>query len=229
MKQDTKISHLFIGHIQKTWPDNPPSAIQKTRCTDVLYLEKTGFRRDQQADTHHHGGLDKALHQYPQENYMHWQSEFGNNPQFQAGGFGENISTEGLTEKDLFIGDILSLGQAKVQITQGRQPCWKINAHTHIKTMALRMQETGRTGWYYRVLETGNVKIGDTLSLIDRLNEKWSVYKTTYARLNRLITPTDAKELSNLTYLTDNWRAAFLKMAQGEFNEDTKTRLHATL
>jgi MOSC domain-containing protein YiiM len=91
--------------------------------------------------------------------------------------------------------------------------------------MAYLFQKTGRTGWYYRVLETGTVKTGDRIGLLERTNPDWTVARVTSARLTRRISEEDARCLSSLTSLAEGWRKAFERMAEGDRREDTSARL----
>ncbi len=227
MTQTTKIDALYIGSVQALWPGRPQSAINKTETLARLTLSHTGFERDRQADLSVHGGADKALHHYAGDHYSHWQSELSR-PDLVPGSFGENISTHGLVETDVFIGDVFRLGEALVQISQGRQPCWKLNAHTGEERMAYNFQKTGRTGWYYRVLENGEVQAGDEIHLVERPCPGWSVAKVTAARLTRKVTAEDATALAHLDQLSDDWRAAFAKMSAGKLDEDTSARLEGS-
>src|SRR5690606_20539649 len=122
-------------------------------------LTKTGLCGDEQADLTVHGGTDKALHHYAADHYQVWQAIFPDIAErFVPGGFGENLSTTGIDEETLCIGDVIRIGEAVVQITQGRQPCWKLSAHIGRDDMAARFQKSGRTGWYYRILQEGFIE-----------------------------------------------------------------------
>ena len=141
------------------------------------------------------------------------------------GAFGENIATSGLTENEAVIGDVFRLGNAVVEISQGRQPCWKLNERFSEKTMARKVQETGRTGWYYRVLEAGTVSPGDRLSLLVRHSPNWTIariWRTFY------VTTLDRSELAAvaaLTRLVSGWRShAARRLESGEV-EDWSKRL----
>lgn len=219
------IAGLFTGEIRQHWPGKPASAIHKTRATRPLTLGPNGFEGDAQADLAVHGGAEKAVHHYAADHYPHWRGA-GLMPRgTEPAAFGENISTLGMDETNLCIGDILTAGTATLQISQGRQPCWKLNAHTGHETMANHFQKTGRTGWYYRVLEPGVVTQGDPITLIARPCPGWSVARVTQARLTRRISPDDAARLANLPELAPGWRAAFARMAGGDHTEDTSARL----
>jgi len=221
-----EVTGLFVGKIVERWPGKPPSAIAKHAVSGPLQLKAAGFVEDNQADRSVHGGAEKALHHYAAEHYDLWKLEF---PQlsecFKPGGFGENISSTGITELDICIGDIIKLGNSVVQISQGRQPCWKLNAHTGNDKMAYRFQSTGRTGWYYRVLESGTVELGDQIVLLERPNEMWPLSKLIAARFNRSISSEDANTLAALPQLTQGWRDAFEKKTDRSYTEDTSARL----
>ncbi|MGB3279108.1 MAG: MOSC domain-containing protein [Pseudorhodobacter sp.] len=218
------IDRIFAGQVEELWPGRPPSAIRKKPVADRAEISELGLTVDAQADLSVHGGLDKALHHYPSEHYENWCAELDRRD-LCPGSFGENFSTFGLTEKTACIGDIFEIGSAKVQISQGRQPCWKLNAHTSEDRMAFLFQKTGRTGWYYRVLERGAVAPDDTMKLIERINPGWSVEQVTRARLTKKIALSDAAYLAALPQLAEGWRRAFGQMACGDLNEDTGPRL----
>jgi MOSC domain-containing protein YiiM len=219
------IDALYTGAVEERWPGRPPSAIGKRATAERLEIGPTGLLRDAQADLEAHGGLEKAIHHYPGEHYAAWRAELGRDD-LAPGGFGENLSTTGVTEDDLCIGDVLSLGSAVVQVSQGRQPCWKLAAHTGEERMAYLFQKTGRTGWYYRVLEPGHVQAGDRLALAERPRPGWTVQRVTRARLTRRIAPAEAAMLADMPELYAGWRGAFARMARGETEEDVSARLN---
>ncbi|MDC3418166.1 MOSC domain-containing protein [Aquibacillus salsiterrae] len=137
------------------------------------WLSKTGFTKDGQADTKNHGGEDKALLMYPFDHYHYWETRF--KQPFKVPSFGENITISGLTEKDVCIGDIYKLGHATIQVSQPRQPCYKIADVHSIKNIPAVVTETGYTGYYFRVLEEGNVTNSDQLQLIDQKKQQVSI------------------------------------------------------
>ncbi|STV97084.1 6-N-hydroxylaminopurine resistance protein [Klebsiella michiganensis] len=115
-----------------------------------------GLEGDEQAEKKIHGGPDRALCHYPREHYAHWARELPQQADlFCAPAFGENLSTEGLTEKNVYIGDIFRWGEALIQVTQPRSPCFKLNYHFAVSDMAQLMQNSGKTGWLYRVVAGG--------------------------------------------------------------------------
>ncbi len=124
------------------------------------------------------GDLDKALMQYCSQHYPLWKSE---QPQsahhFEVGAFGENLVTTGLIdERNICIGDVLSIGEeVLIQVTEPRGPCFKLNHRFEIQNMSRLSQETGRTGWYYRVLREGSIQKGDRIWLQERGHPKWTI------------------------------------------------------
>lgn len=152
------------------------SAIARTMTADRVAVGPLGLAGDEQADRRVHGGHDKAIHHYARDHYRAWQEELPGHPLLAApGAFGENISTTGITEADLRIGDRFRLGTALVEVSHGRQPCWKLDHRFGRPGIMKRVVQTGHSGWYYRVLEPGVVQAGDTLELVDRGGSDWTL------------------------------------------------------
>ncbi|KAI0127642.1 pyruvate kinase-like protein [Xylariales sp. AK1849] len=124
-----------------------------------------------------HGGPDKALHMYCASHYETWNEEVPNREHlFKIGGFGENLSTALLSESNVCIGDRFRLGlEVIVQVSEPRQPCFKLNHRFEYKKASSAAQDSGRTGWYLRVLKPGYIQEGDAFELIDRINPQWSI------------------------------------------------------
>ncbi len=218
------VEGLFVGKVERLWQGKAASAINKKSVKGSQPVGKLGFLTDAQADLKVHGGVDKAIHHYPAEHYAEWQAEGEIAGDVAPAAFGENISSMGIVESDLCIGDVFRVGTALVQVSQGRQPCWKLNSHTGNPKMAFRFQETGRTGWYYRVLESGRVQRGDAICLLERPHEQWTIHRVTTARLTRRIEKADALILSGMPELAENWRDAFARFAEGVKKENTSGR-----
>jgi MOSC domain-containing protein YiiM len=227
MRLTAEVTGLYVGAVALLVPGKPPSAIDKQSVTGRIVLRATGFATDEQADLSVHGGLEKAVHHYDASHYAVWRDELGAAAaHLKPGGLGENISTYGLNEEALCIGDVLTMGGATVQISQGRQPCWKLNAHTGLPQLAMLFQKTLRTGWYYRVLTPGAVTVGDEITLTARPHPEWSVARVTHARLSAQTSPEEAAVLADLAALAPGWRSAFLEKSQHNTVEDTSHRLN---
>lgn len=217
---------LFAGRPEQLWPGRAPSAIRKVPVCGPVHIGREGFAGDVQADKTVHGGKEKAIHQYSADHLESWQAELPDLADLMRPGcFGENISASGVTERDLCLGDVLSLGTARVQVCQGRQPCWKLNLHIGDDRMAARFQKSGRTGWYYRVLDDGVANVGDQMDLQQRPNPQWPLDVVIGARFNASLPTRTARDLSELTELSASWRASFGKKANPAYLEDTSRRL----
>lgn len=167
--------NVFTGKVTE-YEGSRPSAIAKVQVDGELSLTERGLVGDEQAEKKIHGGPERALCHYPREHYAYWMSEFPEQAErFVAPAFGENLSTEGLTEQNVFIGDIFRWGDALIQVTQPRSPCFKLNYHFGIEDMSARLQSAGKTGWLYRVVLAGNVSADAPLALVSRVSDV-SVY-----------------------------------------------------
>ena len=217
---------LLTGPIAPLAGTSATSAIVKVPVADRLWLGTEGFEGDAQADRRVHGGPEKAVHHYPFDHYAAWRGDLGAQPLLDApGAFGENISITGMTEDMVAVGDIFRLGGALMQVSQGRQPCWKLNHRFGVPDMARRVQDTGRTGWYYRVLNPGMVAPGDDLVLIDRLAPDWTLRRLWQAmyvdRLNR----TELQAIAALDVLAEGWRRYAQRRLDSGRVEDWRPRL----
>ncbi|MFQ9622704.1 MAG: 6-hydroxyaminopurine reductase [Enterobacteriaceae bacterium] len=163
--------NVFVGKV-RDYDGSRPSAIGKIQVDGELTLGDLGLEGDEQAEKKIHGGPDRALCHYPREHYAHWARELPQQADlFCAPAFGENLSTEGLTEKEVCIGDIFRWGEALIQVTQPRSPCFKLNYHFAVSDMAQLMQNSGKTGWLYRVVAGGRVSGDAPLELVSRLSD----------------------------------------------------------
>lgn len=204
----TRIDVLLTGRIARFTDDGDTSAIAKVRVDGPRTVGFFGIEGDSQADLTVHGGRDKAIHHYPRDHYGWWAERLGARSLLElAGAFGENISTRGLTEDDVCIGDRFRLGSALVEVCQGRQPCWKQAHRLGDKRVVAMMVKSRRTGWYYRVLEEGGVAAGDALVPVERLHPEWTVARTTalvVAGVGR--DAASVRELASLDRLAEGWR-----------------------
>lgn len=193
-----------------------PSAIGKLPVADAVPVDAMGLVGDEQADRSVHGGIDKAIHHYPADHYDWWRGQLGAAPLLDAAGaFGENISTTGLDENSVFLGDRFRLGSALVEVTQARQPCWKLDHRFETKGVMAGVVKTRRSGWYYRVLEPGMVHAGDDLELVERPYPEWPL-----ASLFGLLVGGEAKDrladlraLRDVPVLAETWKVRRAKLA----------------
>lgn len=224
----TIIRAVLIGKVVPLGRRGVDSGIFKKPVDNAVDVTRTGLSDDQQGDKKNHGGPEKAIHHYPFDHYAPWREEMPELTKHltNEGAFGENISTDGLTEDDVCIGDIYRLGTALVQISQGRQPCWRLNERFGDSTMARQVQSTGRTGWYYRVIEEGRVGSGDLIDLIDRPNEDWTLQRILHLLYHDTLNADDLIQLSELTHLADSWRKLAARRLERRSVEDWSSRLN---
>jgi len=193
------------------------SAIGKTPCAGTVRVTYLGLEGDSVADPTVHGGPDKALLLFPQEHYHWWRMPLGRHPLLeQPGAFGENLATRGALEGTLCIGDRFRLGSALLEVSQGRQPCFKLNHRFGQEDVLARAIHTGRTGLYLRVIEEGEARAGERMTLIERTQPAWSVART----FDLLIAggaahdPAGVAELARMDVLAGNWRRRAEKLAR---------------
>ncbi|WP_418185823.1 MOSC domain-containing protein [Aliarcobacter vitoriensis] len=191
----TKIStilYIKVGNVTITKLENQKrqelvSGIKKYPVSKA-YLSKNGFIDDFQADLLHHGGVNKALFLFSKLTYQNINSHFNNSfDMTNMAYFGENLILDEICEKDICIGDILKIGDAQVQITQPRQPCWKLSANTEQKNMTKFIFESGFTGFYAKVLKEGNISKGDEIYLESRINPELTIEKLNKIIVNPMI------------------------------------------
>lgn len=172
---DYQVISLNIGQpeIQELQGKKVETAFSKKPTTDAIWLSKTGFKGDGQADLKHHGGLDKAILIYPYDHYAFWEEKYKR--KFDIPSFGENITIKGLTEDMVYIGDEFELGEAVIQVSQPRQPCFKIAGIHNLKDITAMVTQTGHAGYYFRVLKEGYVSYRDLLKPKNKYKETQSI------------------------------------------------------
>ncbi|MBB5684631.1 MOSC domain-containing protein [Sphingobium boeckii] len=204
------IDAVLTGKAVRYTDTGERSAIAKTPIDDALAVGFLGLEGDEQADLSVHGGSDKAIHHYPRDHYGFWQEALDGHALLGApGAFGENISTLGMSEDEMCIGDRFRLGTALVEISQGRQPCWKLGHRFDIAKVPAMVVQTRRSGWYYRVIAPGAVAAGDTLDLVERRYPEWSVSRV-FALLiggGAKKDPAATRALATLPPLAETWKA----------------------
>ena len=216
--------NVFIGKI-KDYEGSRPSAIAKLQVDGELSLTEKGLVGDEQAEKKIHGGPDRALCHYPREHYAFWASEYPDQAGlFVAPAYGENLSTEGLTEKNVFIGDIFRWGEALIQVTQPRSPCFKLNFHFGISDIATQMQNAGKTGWLYRVILAGKVETDAPLTLVSRLSDV-SVHDACAIAWHMPFDDEQYHRLLSAAGLSTSWTRTMQKRRLSNKIEDNSRRL----
>lgn len=195
------------------------SAINKSPISEARYLSKRGLQYDECADSDHHGGLERALHHYPAEHYAHWRKKYGIAKQvWQVSGMGENISTLGLTEQNVCIGDQFQWGEAIIEVSQPRSPCFKLDKHWGISRFAVEMQNSSRCGWLLRVIKPGIIAVNTPLKLIQREDNAMTIEQVCDLFFASEINVENLKLLQTQRKLSNSWLEKIEKrLATGQF------------
>ncbi|KAL1650777.1 hypothetical protein SLS58_000895 [Diplodia intermedia] len=199
-----------------------PSAIAKHPRSDAVHLSALGLADDQQT-FFKHGGPDKAVLQYSAAHYAAWRAEHPASAHlFKPGGFGENFVTAGgvMDERSVCVGDVVAVGgHAVLQVSLPRAPCYKLNHRFQVDGMARLAQETGRTGWYYRVLREGEVRAGDAIRLVERRNPAWTVRRVQEILHTDKTNEAAVRELAALPELGEDFRKLFQNRLRKKFGD----------
>ncbi len=150
------------------------TSIFKQPVKGSLQVSSDGLSGNQQADLKNHGGEYKAVYAYPFEHYSYWQQQLQRD-QWEMGLFGENLTLTGLLEEQACIGDIYRAGSVLLQVTQPRTPCFKLGLRMGDKRFVKQFTHSLRTGFYFRVVEEGELAAGDTLELVEKNAQSVSV------------------------------------------------------
>jgi MOSC domain-containing protein YiiM len=169
-----------------------------------VFAGTTNLHGDGQADLENHGGVDKAVLAYSADHYPKWRRELGM-PDMPYGAFGENLTIAGLSEESVHIGDIFGIGSARFEVSQPRQPCWKLARRWRMHELLGMVIRNGRSGWYLRVLEPGRIEKQMPVTLLGRPNPEWSI-----ARANQILHHHKkdlalTRQLAGVPRLADSW------------------------
>jgi MOSC domain-containing protein YiiM len=185
-----------------------PTGIFKSPVEGRVRMRSLNLDGDRQADLSVHGGPNKAVYVYPSENYPYWKNELPG-VELPWGAFGENLTTSGLLENAVCIGDRFAIGTAEVVVTQPRLPCFKLNLKFGRDDMVKRFLASRRTGFYLRVLREGEVGAGDEIIPVHQDEHRVSVLDALCLHLRE----SDSSELRNralqVEYLSPSWRKEF--------------------
>lgn len=195
-----------IGPDQKNWT----SAFFKAPVAGSVWVGKTNVAGDAQASTKTHGGPEKAVCVYPWEHYPYWQRELDLG-ELSYGAFGENFTLEGQLEGQSCIGDSIGFGELILQISQPRPPCWRLARWWKRKEFAALMEQTGKTGWYCRVLKEGYAEAGTEMQLLTRPCPEWTVSLANHLLYGDKDSVDQMDALAACSLLAESWRDSLLK------------------
>ena len=186
------------------------TAIFKKPVAGPVAISKLNLAGDRQADLSVHGGAEKAVYAYPAEHYDYWQNEL---PGVSSpwGNFGENLTTEGLREDSLCIGDRLRGGSAVLMVTQPRMPCYKLELKFDRDDMIKRFLKSGRSGFYLSVIEPGEVGAGSEIEILSRDPNRVTVADIVRLYLGQTRDPDLVQRAMSVGALPENWKAHLLR------------------
>lgn len=209
------IAALLVGK-PVPFRDKDYSAIAKRPVDGAVRIGWLGLEGDAVADPVHHGGWDKAIYLYAQDHYDWWRARKPDHPLLDApGAFGENIASTGMTESTTCLGDRFTLGSAIVEVSHGRQPCWKLDHNFGARDVMATIVKTARCGLYFRVIREGEAKAGDVMTLLERPHPDISI-----ERLFRLLIGggykserSAVRDLAAMPVLAEAWRNRAAQLA----------------
>lgn len=187
------------------WDKDWSTGIIKDRTAGSVWLGYQGLEGDGCADTRVHGGVDKAVCVYPAEHYGFWRASLGR-PNLPYGAFGENFTTTGLLEDNVCIGDVYEIGGTLAQVSQPREPCWKPGHRWKVKDLALQILQTGRTGFYLRIIKHGSVEAGQPITLVRRPHAEWNLTLCNQIMHHSREDIESALALSDCSALSGSWK-----------------------
>ena len=184
------------------------TGIFKEPVSERVMVRSLNLDGDRQADLTVHGGLDKAVYVYPFEHYDYWRGELPD-IELPLGIFGENFTSTGLREEEVNIGDRFRIGNVTLMVTQPRLPCYKLGIRFGRPDMVKQFLASRRTGFYFRVLQEGEVEAGDTLELLSRDDNNITVADITQLYVRKEDNPDLRQRAAQLEALPKSWRDYF--------------------
>lgn len=189
------------------------TGIFKEPVAGAVKIGKLNLEGDKQADLTVHGGAEKAVYAYPAEHYGYWRLELPS-VEFHWGKFGENLTTEGMDESNVNIGDVVRAGSALLVVTQPRLPCYKLTIRFERDDMIKRFLVSGRTGFYFSVKEPGELSAGAAIDFESRDPNRVSVADVAGLYLGKTRDQELLRRALALTALPENWKAELAFRAQ---------------
>lgn len=206
------IVDLFIGMPRqiKNATGTFTSGIVKSPVAEA-FLSGNGLIGDGVANEKFHGGPERAVCVYCYEHYPQWEQERG--APLERPGFGENLLVTGMLEKDVCIGDTYRVGEAVVQVSQSRNPCYTVSRRNEFDPMLNRLIETGYTGYFFRVLREGKIRVDSKIELLEKHPKGISVFETNRVLFTDVSNSSAVAELLELDALAEGWKDTLRRRA----------------
>lgn len=211
MQSKHYLMNIYCGKVAQRYGSE--TAMNKQSVNTRLYLSLEGLAGDECADKRHHGGLERALHQYPLKHYAYWQEKYADHfvehntdkVNWQAAGMDENLSSTGITEETVCLGDRYQWGEAIIEVSQPRFPCFKLNKRWDIENLSVDIQEVSRCGWLYRVIQPGMVSVDEPLELITRVANAMTIREVCQTFFGDPLNKSGLLQLRQQSTLSDSW------------------------
>lgn len=184
------------------------TSIFKAPVSGRVRVMRLNVEGDQQSDLSVHGGVEKAVYAYPSEHYAFWRNQIASTD-FPWGAFGENLTTEGLLEDRVHIGDRFRAGSTEFIVTQPRMPCFKLGIRFNRPDMVKRFLRSGRVGFYFAVVQEGDIGAGDSLDLVAEDNSHITVADVVGLYAADAANQDLLRRASELSALPESWREYF--------------------
>jgi MOSC domain-containing protein YiiM len=191
------------------------TGIYKQPVSGRVMMRTLNLDGDGQGDLEAHGGHDKAVYVYPHEHYAYWSRELGRTD-FGFGQFGENLTTEGLLEEEVCIGDVYRIGEAIVEVTQPRAPCYKLAHKMGMPTFVKLFTKSERIGFYLAVVQEGEVGAGDAITRIMVGPEQMSVREVFHLLYFDKKNVAQARRALSIPALAEAWREPLEDIVSGK-------------
>lgn len=213
----TKIKQIYCGKVEMIDDgkrETYPSAYSKEKVDPykTLVITKTGFTDDQQADRENHGGEDKAVCVYTQKYYDFFKQIY--DLELPECAFGENLTVLDLDDSEVCIGDRFQCGEVIFEVSQPRQPCWKISSIIGVKRLTALVVKEHKTGFYLRVIQEGCISADDTLELISREYPKFTIEFVNQCAFNAKENQENIKEILACDKLAKDYHESLSKRYQ---------------
>lgn len=207
-----KLESIHTGKTREVINDGEKisTGIFKEKISGTAFVTKTGIVDDEQANLKVHGGINKAVYAYPVEHYIFWKEQRGD-LEFYPGAFGENLSTTGLEESEVYVGDIFQIGEVKLSVTTPRLPCYKLGIKMKEKSFIKEFLKAERTGFYFKVLKEGNITAGDVIQKVGDDGYGLSIKELVQLHTTRKKDMELLKKAVNSPTLEEAWRSDFAK------------------
>ena len=181
------------------------SAIWKDPVTGPVWLDTNGLHGDRVADTRVHGGPWRAVLMYSSDHFPRWRQEW-NRKDVTSGAFGENLTVRGIQESTACLGDRFEIGEALIEITSPRGPCWKLARRHGVADLVTIVKANHRHGWYLRVLKSGWIEAGQSVVLADRPYPQWTIDRVGRIRWDKSSSLDEVHLLAGCPALIPDWR-----------------------